>query len=120
MSDEKDEIGTEGQVDTPEQVESEPEPEPTPSKPKVKLSKLREAARSRSVRYAGIETVQEALAAERLLASGYVDGRFGSMTARAYRQWQRRLGLRGHDADGTPELTSLKHLGDKHGFTVTK
>lgn len=97
----------------------EPEPEPKPSKPRVSASKLHEAMRAGQP-YAGIDRVEQAMVREGLLASRYVSDKFGPMPKRAYRRWQRQLGFRGHDADGVPDYTSLKRLGDKHGFTVTR
>lgn len=35
-----------------------------------------------------------------------------------YRQWQRRLGYKGDDANGIPGRESLTRLGDRHGFGV--
>ena len=39
---------------------------------------------------------------------------------RTYRAWQLRLGYRGKDADGVPGLVSLRELGRRHGFRVTR
>jgi peptidoglycan hydrolase-like protein with peptidoglycan-binding domain len=63
--------------------------------------------------------VERALAAEKLLASQYVDGSFGTKTVSAYRALQQRYGYTGNAADGIPGRASLSKLGSKHGFTVT-
>lgn len=68
---------------------------------------------------AEVLVVEQALKAEGLLAGQYVDGSFGSLTVNAYARWQKRLGYSGTAADGIPGMTSLKKLGDRHGFTVT-
>lgn len=67
---------------------------------------------------AGVKPVEDALAAEGLLSRKWVDGSAGTMTRKAYRKWQRKLGYRGRDADGYPGLTSLRKLGQRHGFKV--
>ncbi|MGW5126672.1 peptidoglycan-binding protein [Streptomyces sp. NPDC004069] len=98
---------------------------PTAATAQVSLSKLIAAARTdppkagTPVSYAGVKTVEAALAAEGLLAKSYVDGHFGTTTVKAYAAWQRRLGYTGRDADGIPGSTSLTKLAAKHGFTVT-
>lgn len=47
-----------------------------------------------------------------------VDGSFGTQTAGAYAKWQRRsVGLKGIQANGLPDLASLRKLG-KHRFQV--
>lgn len=57
--------------------------------------------------------------AEGLLSSTFAkDGSFGTVTIKAYGQWQRKLGFSGDDADGIPGMDSLKKLGLKHGFRV--
>ncbi|MFJ2733677.1 endolysin [Streptomyces sp. NPDC087317] len=102
-----------------------PAPQPATAKASVSLSKLVAAARSNPaakgtpVTYAGVRTVEAALAAESLLAKTYVDGHYGTVTVSAYAAWQRHLGYTGKDADGIPGKTSLAKLGAKHGFTVT-
>lgn len=102
-----------------------PAPQPT-SKPKVSLAHIVYAARHDPAAAQGHTTyraevlvVERALAAEKLLASQYVDGSFGSKTVAAYAALQRRYGYSGSAADGIPGKTSLTRLGDKHGFTVT-
>lgn len=108
-----------------------PKPKP-PSRPKVDLSKLIAAAKSnppkkgQPVTYDGVKVVEAALVKEGLLNRRYADGHFGTTTIRAYAAWQRRwsrlrsLGWSGSDVNGIPGETSLKALGDRHGFTVTK
>lgn len=97
-----------------------------PGKPKtVDLSKLITAAKrdpaktGTPVSYAGARVVEDALAAEGLLAKKYVDGHFGSTTVAAYRKWQQRRGYSGAAADGIPGRASLDALAKRHGFTVT-
>ncbi|GGR80989.1 hypothetical protein GCM10010252_19400 [Streptomyces aureoverticillatus] len=98
---------------------------PKPPKPPVDLSRLVAAARTdpakpgAPVSYAGARIVEDALAAEGLLAKKYADGHFGTQTKAAYRAWQRRCGYSGTDADGIPGRDSLAALGRAHGFTVT-
>lgn len=70
------------------------------------------------VSYPPVQLVEDALVAEGLLAARYADGHAGTATRSAYSLWQQRLGFRGKDADGIPGMTSLKRLGDRHGFTV--
>jgi hypothetical protein len=66
-----------------------------------------------------VRIVEAALLAEGLLSARYAkDGSFGSVTVKAYSQWQRRLGFTGDDANGIPGLDSLQKLGLKHGFKV--
>jgi hypothetical protein len=69
---------------------------------------------------AEVLVVERALKAEKLLEAAYVDGSFGTLTISAYAQWQRRLGYTGKSADGIPGMTSLKKLGERHGFHVTE
>ncbi|QAX92782.1 endolysin [Streptomyces phage Austintatious] len=101
-------------------------PKPTPpSKPAVSLARLIAAARrdpaqkGTPVSYAGAQIVEEALAAEGLLARSLVDGHFGTATRTAYARWQARQGYRGAAADGIPGRASLDALAARHGFTVT-
>ncbi|MFQ6851284.1 LysM peptidoglycan-binding domain-containing protein [Streptomyces sp. 35M1] len=94
----------------------------------VSLSKLIKAFRAdppkkgTPVSYAGVEIVEDALVAERLLAKGYADGHAGTATLSAMSLYQQRLGFRGTapggDADGIPGATSLGRLARAHGFTV--
>lgn len=105
-------------------------PKPTPSAPRVDLSRLIAAAkadppaRQGHVTYrAGVNLVENALAAEGLLAKSYAgDGSYGTKTRDAYARWQRSPaggGYVGRDADGIPGKASLQRLGARHGFTVT-
>ncbi|MET8573720.1 N-acetylmuramoyl-L-alanine amidase [Streptomyces sp. NPDC005012] len=95
-----------------------------PPRPVVDLSRLVAAARNdpaapgTPVSYSGVKTVERALVAEGLLAAAYADGHFGTQTVTAYAAWQRRCGYSGADADGIPGMSTLRRLGDKHGFTV--
>lgn len=101
-----------------------PKTPPPPKKPVVDLSRLASAARndpSKSgtpVSYSGVSILETALVDAGLLAKKYRDGHYGSSTVSAYAAWQRKCGYRGTDADGIPGMTSLKKLGDTHGFTV--
>jgi hypothetical protein len=66
---------------------------------------------------AEVRIVEAALLAEGLLSARYAkDGSFGSVTIKAYAQWQRKLGFKGDDANGVPGLDSLQKLGLRHGF----
>jgi hypothetical protein len=98
---------------------------PPATKPSVSLSQLIAAAKkdpkaaqgSASYR-AGALLVEKALAAEKLLASQWVDGSFGTKTVAAYAAWQRKCGYTGAAADGIPGKSTLTRLGAAHGFTV--
>jgi hypothetical protein len=97
-----------------------------PAKPTVSLAHVVAAARrdpaaaqGHTTHAAEVRLVEQALAAEGLLAKQWVDGSFGSRTVTAYAAWQRRCGYTGTAADGIPGLGSLRALGAKHGFTVT-
>ncbi|MGW1772515.1 N-acetylmuramoyl-L-alanine amidase [Streptomyces sp. NPDC002104] len=102
---------------------SKPTPKPE-TKPTVSLSSLIAAARQdppRSgtpVSYPGARIVEDALAAEGMLARSLVDGHFGTATRDAYERWQRRCGYTGTAADGIPGRASLTTLAQHHGFTV--
>jgi hypothetical protein len=61
--------------------------------------------------------VEQALAAQGLLADQYVDGYFGTTTIAAYAKYQVSLGYTGLDATGFPGPTSLQTLGSQR-FTV--
>jgi peptidoglycan hydrolase-like protein with peptidoglycan-binding domain len=63
--------------------------------------------------------VERALNAKGLLASGSVDGHYGTSTVSAYAAWQRSLGYTGIDANGIPGPTSLTRLGEGR-YTVTR
>ncbi|MEV3855040.1 CHAP domain-containing protein [Streptomyces sp. NPDC050095] len=99
-----------------------------PKRPQVSLAKLVKASKTdppkkgMPVSYAATKYVESALVVERLLASSYADGHFGTATRSAYSLWQQRCGFNGTapggDADGTPGMTTLKRLGSKHGFDV--
>ncbi|MEK9521467.1 N-acetylmuramoyl-L-alanine amidase [Streptomyces venezuelae] len=100
-------------------------PKPTPPKtPTVSLARLIAAARrdpaqkGTPVSYAGARIVEEALAAEGLLARSLIDGHFGTATRTAYGRWQARQGYRGADADGIPGRKTLTRLAARHGFIV--
>ncbi|MFE9810719.1 CHAP domain-containing protein [Streptomyces sp. NPDC005548] len=96
----------------------------TSKRPQVSLSRLVKAFKTDPpkkgtlVSYAGVQPVEDALVAERLLAKGYADGHAGTATRSAYTLLQERYGFTGKDADGIPGSTSLKRLAAKHGFDV--
>jgi peptidoglycan hydrolase-like protein with peptidoglycan-binding domain len=99
---------------------------PAPAKPKVSLAHVvyaakhdPAAAQGHTSHKAEVLLVEKALQAEGLIAAGYVDGSFGTLTAAAYKAWQKRLGYTGSAADGIPGKTSLSKLAARHGFTVT-
>jgi len=77
------------------------------------------AAQGHTTYRAEVLLVEKALKSEGLLAAGYVDGSFGTLTIAAYKAWQRHLGYSGSAADGIPGYTSLSKLASRHGFTVT-
>lgn len=97
-----------------------------PATPRVSLAAVVAAARKDAPGPDGatshptdVRIVEAALVAEGLLSPAFAkDGSYGTVTIRAYGQWQRRLGFSGKDADGVPGMDSLKKLGLKHGFTV--
>jgi hypothetical protein len=62
--------------------------------------------------------VEQALAANHLLAAQWVDGYFGTTTIAAYAKYQKSLGYTGLDASGLPGTTSLTKLGSGR-FAVT-
>ena len=73
---------------------------------------------------ADVLPVEQALAAEGLLAARWVDGSYGTETVSAYAAWQRtyseahHLGWSGTDLNGIPGRESLAALGAEHRFTV--
>ena len=75
---------------------------------------------SSTTNWGAVYPVEQALIAEGLLDARWLDGHYGTLTKAAYTVWQKKLGYSGKDADGIPGAASLKKLGDKHGFTVTK
>jgi hypothetical protein len=111
--------------------ETAPAPAPTPATPStpavpvVDLSNVVAAARrdpglrqGGTTHKADVLVVERALVAEKLLASKYADGSFGTLTVAAYKAWQKRCGYTGSAADGIPGKASLTKLGTKHGFKV--
>jgi hypothetical protein len=105
-------------------VPAKPVPMPAPQAPVVDLSQLVAAARSNPkaagtpVTYAGVRTVEAALVDEGLLSKSRSDGHYGTDTVEAYAAWQHRCGYKGADADGIPGMTTLRRLGQEHGFKV--
>lgn len=112
---------------SPTHVPSGPKP-PDPLRPTVFLSHILHAinkdgpaAQGHTTFGTEVTLVEKALAAEGLLAHGYVDGSAGTATfghGSAYQVYQRRLGYSGADADGIPGIQSLKTLGKKYGFNA--
>ncbi len=68
---------------------------------------------------ASVLEVERALSAKGFLASGSVDGHYGTSTIAAYAAWQRSLGYSGLDANGYPGPSSLTTLGSSR-YTVTR
>lgn len=68
---------------------------------------------------ASVLLVEQALVAQGLLASSYVDGHFGTKTVDAYAAWQRAQGFTGLGANGIPGRASLTALGTGR-FTITR
>lgn len=95
------------------------QPKPNPNLPLVSLANVKPGKVS-----ADVKVVQKALVKEGLLPTGSVTTKpvalFGPRTKEAYAKWQRRCGYTGADADGVPGATTLKLLGNKHGFRVVK
>lgn len=65
-----------------------------------------------------VKVVQKALIKLKFSIPAGATGFWGAQTTAAYAAWQRSLGYKGADADGTPGLTSLKKLAAKAGFSV--
>ncbi|MET9468479.1 N-acetylmuramoyl-L-alanine amidase [Streptomyces sp. NPDC006544] len=109
-------------LDDDQPAPAKPTPDPAPAA--VSLAKLITAARQdppragTPVSYPGTRIVEDALAAEGLLARDLVDGHFGTATRDAYARWQRRCGYSGAAADGIPGRSSLDTLARRHGFTA--
>jgi len=92
-----------------------PEAKPKPqAKPVVNLNSVRPGRKNKQVLI-----VQEALKKEsRSFDYSSGPGIFGPRTKAAYANWQKKLGQTGAKANGVPDLTSLRKLGAKYGFTV--
>lgn len=109
-----------------------PKPQPAPVKPLLPLVSLAhiraaaardpKAAQGHRTYGAEVLRVERALAAERLLSASYVDGSFGTLTVKAYANWQRRCASRLKrnlaPYDGIPGALTLALLGKAHGFRV--
>jgi N-acetylmuramoyl-L-alanine amidase CwlA len=103
----------------PEKPATATKPKPTaPAKPKpekkpvVNFNSIKPGRKNKQVL-----VVQEALKKEYPsfdYSSG--PGMFGPRTKAAYAKWQTKIGEK--KATGVPTLTSLRKLGEKHGFTV--
>jgi len=74
--------------------------------PQISVSNVRPGRRNKE-----IETVQLALARVTGLRNAK-QGAFDGQTQAAYAQWQRQSGLVGNQANGIPDLESLKALGE--------
>ncbi|MFG2823369.1 hypothetical protein ACGFX4_28575 [Kitasatospora sp. NPDC048365] len=72
----------------------------------------------RSPYWTQVLLVEKGLAGEGLLDNAYVDGSWGTLTLKAYSDWQHVLGYEGRAADGHPGRASLQKLADKYGFRV--
>lgn len=85
---------------------------------RLSLSALRKQARAKTPKKSGhVRRLQKALNAE-TGARLHTDGVWGPATARAYRSWQRSLGLEAH---GIPSPKSLTILAARHGrYRVVK
>jgi peptidoglycan hydrolase-like protein with peptidoglycan-binding domain len=68
---------------------------------------------------ASVLLIEQALVAQGLLASSYVDGHFGTKTVEAYAAWQRAQGFTGIGANGIPGRASLTALGSSR-FSITR
>lgn len=102
-----------------------------PAKPKVSLSALIKAAKTDPGRRQGgttpgaaddVRIVEDALRREGFLAKEWAtDGSYGTKTVQAYSRWQiKATRAVGQGADGIPGSQSLRLLGAKYGFEVTK
>lgn len=104
-----------------------PAPKPVPKAPVVSLANVvaaaqrdPDASQGHESHPADVKPVEAALAAEGLLDKAYAyDGSFGSLTVKAYAEWQKKCGFSGADANGIPGRKTLTELGAKHGFTVS-
>lgn len=83
------------------------------SLPVVKVSEVQLTLKGSSVLL-----VQKALLAEGLTITS-LNSNFDSKTLTAYSIWQRKCGLRGSSSFGSPDLFSLRILGENNGFDVT-
>lgn len=95
------------------------------AKPTVSVKHAIAAARRDPGRPQGTATyraegliIERALASRGLMNASWVDGSLGTKAVEAYARLQRQLGYSGADANGIPGPTSLKWLGDRHGFRV--
>jgi hypothetical protein len=89
---------------------------------RVDLNKVREQALSaHPTPNAGVKLIQRALN-KAIHAGLLVDGKFGEVTGKAYKAFQKSLGLTGDEADGLPAPFSLGKLSKTRGarFTITQ
>lgn len=89
-----------------------------PEKPVVSLEDFKAAVKDpeASKHVKQVRIVERALAEEGLLDDRWVDGRWGNRAGRAWRRWERRLGL--ETPNRHPDRASLDALGRRHSFTV--
>lgn len=87
--------------------------------PVVDLSRLRAATREPGKYPRQVRLVEKALAREGLLDDRWVDGRWADSAAKAWKRWERRIGV--NTPNPTPDLASLTALARRHKtFTVQK
>jgi hypothetical protein len=89
---------------------------------RVDLNKAREQALSdHPTPNAGVKLIQRALN-KAIHAGLLVDGKFGEVTRKAYKAFQKSLSLTGDEADGLPAPFSLGKLSRTRGarFTITQ
>ncbi|MCU7826408.1 hypothetical protein [Kitasatospora sp. DSM 101779] len=72
----------------------------------------------RSYSWEQVLLVENALVGEGLLDARWADGSWGTLTLRAYAEWQELCGFAGAEADGHPDLESMRKLADKYEFQV--
>lgn len=79
--------------------------------PAVKLKRVKKAAKRAgwARKFPGVALRKDVRRVKRALKAEGVE---------SYRDWQRKLGLKGAEADGIPRKATLTTLGDRHGFRV--
>ncbi len=90
-----------------------PKPPTKPTLPTVSLKAVQPGKKNTHVLI-----VQKALKSQVGLNFSDAPGTFGPKTRAAYVLWQKSLGYRGNDANGSPGVISLTTLGKKYGFRV--
>ena len=91
-------------------------PAPTPAPAPTPVIRVQDV--QPGMRNASVLRLQKALSAEVGLDYSSAPGLFGPRTRAAWRKWENRMNVR--PADGIPDLTTLRALGVKHGFDVTR